>query len=181
MAATDFWHKALGHSSTRFWSTAADIYQDGSILPKRPNNYFCPQCAQYNSKQQIPTSTENSKTKTAFDLVHSDLMGPFKVESLGRRKYMLTFVDNTTRYAEVNFLYKKSDATRFIKAFCEQVHTSTERYPRSFRTDQGGEYVNKELEAYFTEKGIKHQTTAAYSHESNGTAERYNQTLTSMV
>jgi len=108
-------------------------------------------------------------------------MGPFKVESVGKRKYMLTFVENTTRYAEVNFLYKKSDATRFIKAFCEKVKTSTERYPHSFRTDQGGEYVNKELEPYFESNRIKHQTTAFYSHESNGTAERYNQTLTSMV
>ena len=44
MAATDFWYKALRPSSTRFWSTATDIYQDGPILPKRPNNYFCPQC-----------------------------------------------------------------------------------------------------------------------------------------
>jgi len=121
------------------------------------------------------------KTSVPFDLVHSDLMGPFKVESLGKRKYMFTFVENTTRYAEVHFLYEKSDATRFIKAFCEKVKTSTERYPRSFRTDQGGEYVNKELETYFKSNGIKHQTTAAYSQKSNGTAERYNQTLTSMV
>ena len=83
------------------------------------------------------------KTSVPFDLVHSDLMGPFKVESLEKRKYMLTFIENTTRYTEVNFLYKKSDTRLLIKAFCEKVKTSTERYPRSFRTDQGNEYVNK--------------------------------------
>jgi len=81
-------------------------------------------------------------------------MGPFKVESLGKRKYMLTFVENTTRYAEVNFLYKTSDTTCFIKAFYEMVKTSTERYPHSFITDQGGEYVHKELETYFKSNGI---------------------------
>ena len=34
-AATDVWHQALGYCSTLFWCTAADIYADGSILPKR--------------------------------------------------------------------------------------------------------------------------------------------------
>ena len=94
---------------------------------------------------------------------------------------MLTFVEYKTRYSEVNFLHKKSDASRLIKAFFEKVNTQTQRYPRSFRTDQGGEFVNGELEAYFKEKGITHQQTAAYSHESNGVAERYNQTLSAMV
>ena len=49
-AATDFWHQALGHSSTHFWSTATDIYTDGSILDNRPSEFFCPACAKYKSK-----------------------------------------------------------------------------------------------------------------------------------
>jgi len=125
-ASIEYWHKALGHTSTPFWNTATDIYGDGSLLPKRSTSLFCPTCAKYNCKQSIPTTSENTKTSVPFDLVHSDLMGPFKVESLGKLKYMLTFFENTTRYAKVHFLYKKSDATRFIKAFCEKVKTSTE-------------------------------------------------------
>ena len=54
-------------------------------------------------------------------------------------------------------------------------------YSRSFRSAQGGEYVNADLEAYFKEKGITQQQTAAYSHESNGLAEPYKQTLSAMV
>ena len=48
-AATDFWHQALVHSSTRFCSTATDICTDGSILHKRPSEFFCPACVKYNS------------------------------------------------------------------------------------------------------------------------------------
>ena len=94
---------------------------------------------------------------------------------------MLTFVEDKTRYSEVNFLLKKSDAPCLIKAFCEKVNTQMQRYPRSFRTDQGGEFVNGDLKAYFQETGITHQQTAACSHESNGIAERYHQTLSAMV
>jgi len=181
MAATEFWHQALGHSSPRFWSDAKDIYADGSILPKRPAHYFCSSFAKYNSKQIVPSSVEYPKVTKPFDLVHTDLIGPFKVESMGKRKYMQTFVEHITRYSEVYFLHKNSHSTRNIKEFCKKVKLQTDRYPRSFRTDQGGEYVHKELEAYFTERGIKHETTATYSHESKGTAEPSNQTLTSMV
>ena len=181
IAATDFWHLALGHTSTYFRFDAKELYEDGSILPKRPSHYWCPTFSKYNSKQVVSTSAENPKATKPFDLVHSDLMGPFKVESLGRRKYVLTFVGNATRYSEVNFLHKKSDTSRFIKAFCEKVKTQTERYPRAFRTNQGGEFDNKDLALYFKERGIKHQTAAPYLHESNGTTERYNLTLTNVV
>ena len=151
------------------------------MLPKRPSESFCPACAEYNSKHSVPTPVSNPESNNPFDQIHSDLLGPLSVESLGRRKYMLTLVEDKTRYCEVNFLHKKSDAPRLIKAFCERVNTQTQRYPRSFRTDHGGEFVNADVEAFFKEKGITHQQTAPYSHESNVVAECYNQTLSAMV
>jgi len=37
----DFWHQALGHSATRYWSNAKEIYADSDILPKRPSHFCC--------------------------------------------------------------------------------------------------------------------------------------------
>ena len=108
-------------------------------------------------------------------------MGPFKVESMGHKKYMISLIDEFTRYAEVNFLFKKSDASRVLQTFCEKINTQTKRYSRSFHSDQGGEYINAELTDYFESKGIQHLITTAYSPESNGVAECYNHTLTNMV
>jgi len=108
-------------------------------------------------------------------------MGPFKVESMGRKKYMISLIEDFTTYAEVNFLFKKSDASRVLQIFCEKINTQMKRYPRSFRLGQGGEYINAELTDYFESKGIQYLITATYSPESNGVAECYNQTLTNMV
>ena len=74
-----------------------------------------------------------------------------------------------------------SDAPRLIKAFCDVVNTQTQRSSRSFRADQVGEFVNRDLEVYFNVKAITHQQTADYSHESNSVAECYNQTLSAIV
>ena len=93
---------------------------------------------------------------------------------------MLTIVKDNTHYSEVNFLYKKFDARRLIKGFCEKVNTQTQRYPRSLHTDQGGEFINGDLKVYFKGKGITQQHTAVYSHKCNGIAERYTQTLSAL-
>jgi len=181
ITGTDFWHQALGHSFTRYWSNAKDIYVDGDILPKRPSHFWCSQYATYNSKEQAHKPVDGPRSKELFDLIHTDLMGPFQVESIGHKKYMISLINDFTRYAEVNFLFKKSDASHILQAFCEKINTQTKRYPRFFRSYQGGEYINAELTDYFESKGIQHLLTAAYYPESNGVAEHYNQTLTNMV
>lgn len=48
---------------------------------------------------------------------------------------------------------------------------------KALRTDNGGEYVNKELANYLTQKGIRHDLTPPYSPESNGIAERLNRSI----
>ncbi len=44
-------------------------------------------------------------------------------------------------------------------------------------TDRGTEYVNSELETYFSDKGVIDNTTAPYTPEQNRVAERFNRTL----
>ena len=126
------------------------------MLPKRTSEFFCPACAKYKRKHFVSPPLSNVQSKNPFDLIHSDLLVPLRVEFLGLRNYMLTFVEDKTRSSDVNFLHKKSDALRLITAFCEKVSTQTQRYQGSFRTDQGGEFVNGDLEAYFQEKDNTH-------------------------
>jgi transposase InsO family protein len=48
---------------------------------------------------------------------------------------------------------------------------------KAVRTDRGSEYVNADLAVYFRKKGVAHETTARYSLEQNGVAERLNRVL----
>lgn len=59
--------------------------------------------------------------------------------------------------------------------------TKFNKVSKIIRSDQGKEYVNKELKSYFQEEGIEHQDTVAYSPEQNGTAERKNRYLVEMT
>ena len=49
------------------------------------------------------------------------------------------------------------------------------------RSDNGTEYVNGTLERFFKKNGIVHETTAPYTPQQNGKAERLNRTLVEKV
>jgi len=175
----DFWHHSLGHSSTRFRLNANEIYTDLRI---RLSHYGCATCAQYNS---VPTSVGNSNPKATnsnkavklFDLVYS-LMGPLKVKSMGRKKYMITLIDDdNTRYAETNSLHKNGDTARLLKSFCERIKYDI--LARSGLTKA----VNMSMRIWkpTLKKEVLSTRPPPPIHESNGIAEGYNQTLTGMV
>ena len=125
-----------------------------------------------------PTTTD--RKSIPFDLVHTDLAGPFSVQSLGGKLYYMTLIDDATRYAHIYFLREKSEAVKYLKEFCELIHTRTGRYPRIIRSDRGGKYVNNKWIEYCTSNGIEHQVTPAYNPQSNGAAKRFNLIITNM-
>ncbi|GBN44324.1 Retrovirus-related Pol polyprotein from transposon TNT 1-94, partial [Araneus ventricosus] len=49
------------------------------------------------------------------------------------------------------------------------------------RSDNGGEYIGKEIEDFLKEQGIVHQLTVPYSPQQNGVSERKNRTLIEMT
>ena len=52
---------------------------------------------------------------------------------------------------------------------------------KTFRTDNGGEYMSTEFENYLKSEGIKHEYTIPKTPEQNGVSERMNRTLVEAV
>jgi transposase InsO family protein len=47
----------------------------------------------------------------------------------------------------------------------------------TFRSDNGTEYINKDLTSYCRDNEIRHETSNTYSPQQNGISERKNRTL----
>jgi len=56
-----------------------------------------------------------------IELLHLDLMGPTRTESLGGKRYIMVVVDDFTRYTWVILLRSKSDAPEHIEALCTRL------------------------------------------------------------
>jgi hypothetical protein len=100
-----------------------------------------------------------------------------RTESYGGARYALTVLDDYSRYSEVFCIEHKSDAADKLKEVIQRWENRLGSSIQAVRSDGGGEFIGKNLRAFFADKGIQHQLTAPYSPEQNGKAERLNRTL----
>jgi hypothetical protein len=91
----DFWHAALGYSFKA--NVNRKLYNDGYLIPDCLSNFPCNPCALSKSKQKVPKPVE-SKSIDVVELIHTDVCGPFPNESHGGSKYLLTVIDDFSRF-----------------------------------------------------------------------------------
>lgn len=171
---------ALGHPGLITVKNPSKLYDLHSTLPSPPTNFHCPTCELSKSKHIIPKESHDNTTKP-FEIVHSDLSGKFSIPSLGGKYYYISFIDDHTRFSWVKFLKTKDEASQQITNFLNFINKQYDVKIKRWRTDNGGEFINKDVHKLFKEKGILHEKTPPYEHDRKGVAERYNQTLTQMA
>ena len=96
------------------------------------------------------------------------------------KKYFVSFIDDYSRKAFVYFIAFKDQAYEKFSDFKNLVENQTGHQIKILRSDQGGEYVNRNFQQYLRQNGIQHQTTAPYTPQQNGVAERFNRTVVEM-
>jgi hypothetical protein len=58
---------------------------------------------------RAPFPKQSNRNTDVLELIHTDVCGPMRTESLGGAKYYVKFIDDATRWCEVRFLRNKSD------------------------------------------------------------------------
>lgn len=119
-------------------------------------------------------------SREPLDMVHRDLCGPMGIVSVGKDKYFVTLYDETSAdMLAVRFIYTKDQAGWDLKEIITELQSvfSNRRNVRQIRMDNGGEFIVRDFQDWFTESGIMYRYSPPYSTESNGRAERLNRTL----
>nr|GEY44219.1 Gag-Pol polyprotein [Tanacetum cinerariifolium] len=97
-----------------------------------------------------------------------DLCGPMRVANINGKKYILVIVDEYSRYTWTLFLQSKDETPEVLKDFLTMIQQNLQALVISVRTDRGTEFLNKTLNAFFKDEGIKHQTSTPRTPEQNG-------------
>ena len=175
----DQWHRRYGHiSPTTLDCISKAKIVDGLLIDQssKPSN-TCEACIQAKQAHKpFPKEAEN-RSKTPGERVMSDVWGPARVESIGKWKWYISFIDDCTRNGQVLFMKQKSKATRRIKEHCTKTHRKFSKWPEWIRIDNGKELINEEIKKWTAERGITLETTAPYSPSQNRVAEHFNQML----
>lgn len=173
----DLWHLRLSHVSY----SKLSVMMEKSMLKSLPKlsvrtDVICAGC-QYGKAHQLSYEESKYKAKEPLELIHSDVFRPVKQGSVGRMKYMLTFIDDFSRYVWIYFLKEKSDTFSKFKEFKKVVEAEVGKKILCLQTDKGGEYTSYEFSDFLRECRIRHQFTCPNTPQQNGVAERKNRHL----
>ena len=95
----DLWHQRMGHDSYKHLSIVSK-HESVLGIPKlsRMSNVVCGLCQLGKQTKAKHPGTQTSTTSRPLKLLHLDLMGPTRIESLGGKRYIMVVVDDFTRY-----------------------------------------------------------------------------------
>ena len=116
------------------------------------------------------------RTQEILERLHCDLIGPMETEWLGK-KYVLTIIDDFSRYCIAIPIRAKSDTTEILKQAIKEIQLATGKKVKTIQADWGGEFKNGALNSWCKSKGIVQKETVVYHSETNAIIERLNRTL----
>nr|GFA10886.1 retrovirus-related Pol polyprotein from transposon TNT 1-94 [Tanacetum cinerariifolium] len=158
------WHRRLSHLN---FGAINHLARQGLVRGlsklKFEKDHCCSACAMGKStkKTHKPKSKETNQEK--LYLLHMDLCGSIRVESVNRKKYILFIVDDYSRFTWVKFLRSKDETLDFIIKFLKMIQVRLKVLVHRIKTDNGIEFVNQTLRDYYEEVGISYETSVACS------------------
>lgn len=162
------WHQRLAHPSETILSTLFPSFCKSSLI--------CEIC-QLAKFAKLPFDVSLSRASKMFQIVHSDIWGPAPLDSWDGYKYFATFVDDYSRVTWVYLLKFKSDLLKVFQDFHNLVMNIFSSKIHILRSDNGTEYMSKNMTQYMSNHGIIHQTSCVGTPQQNGIAERKNRDL----
>ncbi|GJT17768.1 retrovirus-related pol polyprotein from transposon TNT 1-94 [Tanacetum coccineum] len=173
------WHRRLSHLN---FDTINLLSKNNIVngLPKLKfvKDHLCSSCELGKAKRKSFHTKTTPSSKRRLQLLHMDLCGPMRVESINGKKYVLVIIDDYSRYTWTHFLRSKDETPGVLIDFLTLVQRGLHAQVTTVRTDKGTEFLNKTLHAYFAKEGIRHETDQLLEHlETKLLVERRNQTL----
>ncbi|GKE47101.1 retrovirus-related pol polyprotein from transposon TNT 1-94 [Tanacetum coccineum] len=152
------WHRRLSYLNFN----TINLLSKNNIVTGLPKLKFVKDhlCFSYElgkaKRKSFHTKTTLS-SKGRLQLLHMDLCGLIRVESINGKKYVLVIVDDYSRYTWTHFLRSKDETPAVLIDFLTLVQRGLHAQVRTVRTEKGTEFLNKTLHAYFVKEGIRHE------------------------
>ncbi|GBE84202.1 hypothetical protein SCP_0601800 [Sparassis crispa] len=172
-------HRLMGHIAPR---VARELVTKGLVrgvkLVESDEPKLCKVCIRAKSMRRPVLKEREGKRATEFGgEVHSDLWGPSRIQTLGGRKYYISFMDDCTRFSTAYLLRQKSEAFMSYKAFEAWVKTHMGVDITVLNTDRGGEYLSDAFVRHLEEQGTEQKLSVHDTHGESGISEHLNRTV----
>ena len=171
------WHHRVAHVDLKALEILPMVVAD---TRKMTGKCDCDSCIKCKIARNPFTPNTTSRATEQLQLVHLDICGPLET-AIGGGRYMLLFIDDTTRHTDEYILKYESEALEKFKEWKALGERKSGKQVKRFRTDRGGEYTSKKFAEYPKSEGILKKTTTPYTPQSNGVVEHANRTIMKCV
>nr|GEX48900.1 putative ribonuclease H-like domain-containing protein [Tanacetum cinerariifolium] len=118
-------------------------------------------------KASCKSTLVNSISKPLHTL-HMDLFGPNSISSISHKWYCLVLTNDFSRFTWTFFLKTKDDTSGNLRKFITEIENLKDLKVKIIRCDNGGEFRNKEMNDFCSQKGIKREFSNARTPQQNG-------------
>ena len=157
------WYRRLGHLNQ------ADMVRNAPETVGELDD-VCNVCALAKITKTPVTRVAETQAENKLERVFTDVMGPFRVESLSG------FADQDTKFVFVELFKAKSEALTRLKKFVLSARTR-----KKLRQDNAKEILSEKFKTYCLDAGILQEKTIPETPKQNGLADRCNRTLLEMA
>ncbi|MBW0496443.1 hypothetical protein O181_036158 [Austropuccinia psidii MF-1] len=106
---------------------------------------------------------------------------PINPQSCQGYKYVLVLINDYSHFNRIYPLTKKSQDAEYIKSYLMEIKNKLDTTPAILHTDRGGEFSSQSLVNFLPRQVISLEWVPPKSPQTNGVAERFNQTLLSKM
>lgn len=111
---------------------------------------------------KLPFPLSESHAAKAFELVHTDIWGPYNISTRKKFSYFLTIVDDYSRMTWIYLMQHNSDFLKTLELFNNFVQNKFSSSIKVLRSDNAREFDDVECKKFFQAQGIVHQTSCNY-------------------
>ena len=171
-------HQRMGHLN---WQSVMQVpnHATGINLQGKKPEEVCGGCMLGHQQKKIGHAPMPKATEL-FQLIHTDLGGPYPSTQDGH-KYYISFLDDYSSITHIYLLKNKNEAFPKFKEYKTAIELQSSKKIKFIHSDGEDEYKNLEFDKALKELGIQWEPTAAYTPNQNGKAERLNYTLMFIV
>jgi GAG-pre-integrase domain len=125
-------HRRLGHPS---FSALSRLYPP--LFEKANKEKLVCDACEFGKHTRSSYSSSGSRSSLIFDLVHSDVWGPYPTTAVNGYKYFVSFIDCFSRMTWFYLMKNKSDVFACFKNFHKGIQTQYGAVVKVLRSDNG--------------------------------------------
>lgn len=130
---------------------------------------------------QTSSTSSFHRAPSILNLIHSDILGPIHPPTPSGARYILTFIDDHTRFNTIFLLKHKSQAFEKFKQYKSMMEKKLGVGIVKLKSDRGGEYTSTDFLEFLREAGIETERGPADRPQANSVSERFNLTILSKI